>query len=297
MAESVVLAEGLQHPEGPDLLPDGRIVFVETFLGRISAWSPERGVHVYAEVGGGPNACVRGADGLYVAQNGGTAGSWRSPNPTQPCIQRVDDAGNVEVVVGAADGDRLEAPNDLTFGPDGRLYFTDPGHYDPEHPTDGRLCVVEPDGTAAILEEVGPTYPNGIVAEADGSIVWDESYTRRVRRRHPDGSIDLLTTLPEGHIPDGLKLTTDGTLYITTVSSGGIDVVAPDGNRLGFVKTGGEPLNCVFDGSDLYVTDFGEVSHEAEGAETAAAGRLLRLRLDVSGSPPFRGAIASAMAP
>ena len=51
------LATGLGHPEGPDILPDGRIVMVETFTSRIIAWSPTRGIHDYANCGGGPNAC------------------------------------------------------------------------------------------------------------------------------------------------------------------------------------------------------------------------------------------------
>ena len=69
------LAHGLGHPEGPDVLPDGRIVFVETYTSRIVAWSPERGVHLYADCGGGPNACVLGSDGcVYITQNGGTVG-------------------------------------------------------------------------------------------------------------------------------------------------------------------------------------------------------------------------------
>ena len=39
-----------------------------------------------------------------------------------------------------------------------------------------------------ILEELDHVYPNGIVAEPDGSIVWVESYTLRVVRRQPDGT-------------------------------------------------------------------------------------------------------------
>ena len=37
-----------------------------------------------------------------------------------------------ETVVTEVDGIALQAPNDLTFGPDGRLYFTDPADYLPD---------------------------------------------------------------------------------------------------------------------------------------------------------------------
>jgi gluconolactonase len=292
MTEVQVLVDGLASPEGPDVLPDGRIVFVETFQCRVSAWDPERGLHTHADVGGAPNACMLGTDGVYVAQNGVTAGPWRSPRPTRPSIQRISDDGRVEVVVDSASGKPLVGPNDLTFGPDGRLYFTDPGVFDTENPDDGRICVVEPDGAATILEDVGPTFPNGIVAEPDGSIVWDESYTRRVRRRSRDGSIELLATLPEDRILDGMKLAEDGHLYVTGVSSGGIDVLAPDGEQVDFIETGGAPLNCVFHDGGLVITDFGEWSEEAEKGEVAA-GRLTRVRVGVAGQPLFRGAVAA----
>src|ERR671918_472847 len=102
MSEIEVLTEGLASPEGPDLLPDGRVVFVETFRCRVSAWSPDRGVHEYAYVGGAPNACLVGLDGVYVTQTGATAGPWRSPDPVTPSIQRINDDGSVEMVVSVA---------------------------------------------------------------------------------------------------------------------------------------------------------------------------------------------------
>ncbi len=61
---------------------------------------------------------AEGADGaLYVAQNGGKEGSAK---PAAPGIQLI--AG--DTVRHLAGG--LDAPNDCCFGPDGRLYFTDP---------------------------------------------------------------------------------------------------------------------------------------------------------------------------
>jgi gluconolactonase len=295
MSEVAVLAEGLAHPEGPDVLADGRVVFVETFLGRISSWSESEGVRPYAEVGGAPNACMLGDDGLYVTQNGGILGAWRAPSLVTPSIQRVGLDGTVEIVAAEAGDEPLIAPNDLTFGPDGRLYFTDPGHWDLENPKPGRICVIGEWGRAEVLHEAGATYPNGITAEPDGSVVWVESYTRRVRRRRPDGSVELLLTLPEGHIPDGLKVAADGNLYVTTITSGGVDVLSPAGEMLALVETGGEPQNCVFAGSDLYVTDFGEISQFSDEGMRAAAecGRLLRTDVGVQGMPLYRGALGT----
>ena len=50
------------------------------------------------------------------------------------------------------------------------------------------------------------------------------------------------------------------------------------------------PLNCCFDGTDMWVTDFGEITEVT--AEAPMVGRLLRVRLGVQGMEPFRGAIA-----
>ena len=128
-----------------------------------------------------------------------------------PSIQRVGSDGTVEALVTSAGGEPLVGPNDLAFGPDGRLYFTDPGIFDPEHPDPGRICVVDPAGRPPSCEEVGPCFPNGIVAEPDGSVVWDESFTRRVGAGAPT---DRSSCSPPCRGPDPRR-----------------DEVAADGNR------------------------------------------------------------------
>jgi gluconolactonase len=284
------LADGLGHPEGPDVLPDGRIVMVETYTSRLIAWDATRGIHLYADCGGGPNACMLGSDGAaYITQNGGTVGRWRADVMSVPSIQKAWPDGRVEVVATEVDGITLQAPNDLTFGPDGRLYFTDPADYLPDDRRSGRIFALSPDGTGELLAEIPDAYPNGIVAEPDGSLVWVESYERRVHRLRPGGASEQIHQLPEGHIPDGLKIDERGNLWVTTFMSGGVDIIAPDGSPLDFLETGGVPLNCVFDGTDLIITDFGDITEIPAAAPMT--GRLWRIPVGVAGMPLFRGAI------
>lgn len=284
------LAGGLGHPEGPDILPDGRVVMVETYTSRIIAWSAKRGIHDYAICNGGPNACMLGADGaVYITQNGGTVGAWKAEIMAPPSIQKAWPDGRVEVVVEEVDGVPLNAPNDLSFGPDGRLYFTDPGDYVPERRSTGRIFALNPDGTGELLEEIPASYPNGIVVEPDGSIVWVESYERGVYRLRPGGVSTLIHVLPEKDVPDGLKIAANGDLWITTVFGGGIDIIAADGTPRDRLETGGAPLNCVFHDGDLIVTDFGDITAVTDQAPMA--GRLWRLRVGVRGMPLFRGRI------
>lgn len=291
--EPELLADGLGWAEGPAVLPDGRICFVESYRSQVSVWERGVGVRRYAYTAGGPNSCVLGEGGaLYVCQNGGTTGPWRAEEMVTPSIQVIAaEGGRAEIVASEVDGVRLNGPNDLVFGADGRLYFTDPGTYDPASPQPSYLFVLAPDGSGRLLAElVPPTFPNGIAIEADGSVVWAESYTGMVRRlRLESGAIEDITRLPGEHpVCDGMAVGADGRLYVTTVNGGGIDVVAPDGTYVRHIPAGDNPTNCVFQGQDLVMTDAGVV---ADSAAASYGGKLWRLPIGAAGLPIHTGRI------
>jgi gluconolactonase len=151
--------------------------------------------------------------------------------------------------------------------------------------------VLEADGTGRLLAELDPpTFPNGIAIEADGSVVWAESYTGMVRRlRLATGAIEDIARLPGNKpIADGMAVGAEGLLYVTTVNGGGIDVIRPDGALDRHITAGTIPTNCVFLGSDLIMTDAGVL---ATGAAASYGGQLWRLPIDVEGLPTWHGHI------
>lgn len=286
------LADGLVFPEGPAVLDDGRVAFTEVNASRISLWEPGEGVRALADTGGGPNACCAGSDGcLYVTQNRGLVGGWSAERVMPGSIQRVSlEDRSVEILVTEVDGVPLRQPNDLAFGPDGRLYFTDPGSFDLDaRPDRGRIFALGPDGKGEVVAELEATYPNGIAVEPDGSLVWAESYPRRLVRRRPDGTTETLPVLArEDAVPDGLAIGGDGTIYLAVLFAGGIQVLGPDGEDRGSLPVGAIDSNCTFGGRWLYVTDFGS-NPVADVLEPA--GVLWRVELETPGQTPFRGAL------
>jgi gluconolactonase len=286
------LATGLVFPEGPAVLEDGRVAFVEVNASSVSIWEPGAGVRRLAYTGGGPNACAAGSDGcLYVTQNRGIVGGWRAEHVRPGSIQRVSiETGAVETLVTEIDGLELRQPNDLAFGHDGRLYFTDPGYFDLEaRPDPGRIFALGPGGRGELLLELEATYPNGIAVEDDGALVWAESYPRRLRRRRLDGSVETVAALGrDDAIPDGLAVGPGGALYVTVLFAGGLQVLGAGGEDLGILPVGAITSNCTFGGSSLYVTDFG-TNPVAEVLEPG--GVLWRVELEAAGQVPFRGSL------
>ena len=138
--EGTLLASDLGFPEGPVVMPDASIVLCDGNTGELVQWR-DGGMSRFAVTGGSPWGAVLGSDqAIYVTQGGNVPGSG---DESAVCgIQRVRPDGTVELLSAEIDGKVLAAPNDLAFGPDGRLYFTESGtEQDPRVDKIGRAHV------------------------------------------------------------------------------------------------------------------------------------------------------------
>lgn len=252
--ERSLLASGLGFPEGPAIMPGGRIVLCDGNTGELLGYDDGQ-VTGFARTGGSPWGTVLGTDGaVYVTQGGNVPGS--GDTSALSGIQRVSADGAVELLFSELAGHQLYGPNDCAFGPDGRLYFTESGseqdfRFDVRSP--GRLFAVDASGAGEMLLERPDVYPNGIAFDARQRLYWTESMAHRICRLD-GGEPVTFCQLSDDHVPDGMAFAADGRLFVATTVSGGVTVVSPDGQVLDEIRLGEHATNCAFDGSALYVT-------------------------------------------
>jgi len=167
-----------------------------------------------------------------------------------------------ETLVDAVAGRPLSSPNDVTVGPDGAIWFTDPSY---GHVQGFRPAPQLPDGAyrfdpvtgnvAAVPWEFDK--PNGIALSPDGSKLYvsDNGEPHHllafdVTARGATNGRVLAVGTPEH--PDGLKADRDGRLYASAAH--GLQVFAPDGAELGGIALPGA-VNFAFGRHGrLYVT-------------------------------------------
>jgi len=277
--QSTLLASGLGFPEGPAIMGDGRIVLCDGNTGELLAYH-DGDVSTYARTGGSPWGTVLGSDGaIYVTQGGNVPGSGDTSAVSG--IQRVSPDGSVELLLSEVAGYKLYGPNDLAFGPDGRLYFTESGseqdfRFDVRAP--GRLFAVDGSGGGEMLRELPGVYPNGIAFDAQQRLYWTESMAHRVCRMG-NGEPVTFCQLSDEHVPDGMAFAADGRLFVATTISLGVTVISPDGDVLEEIHLGEHATNCIFDGPALYVTATREPDIEA----SARTGTFWRVDTDAPG--------------
>lgn len=278
-----LLASALGFPEGPVVMPDGAIVLCDGNTGELLRWS-DGSMSTFADTGGSPWGAVLGTDGaIYVTQGGNVPGS--GDFSAVPGVQRVNADGTVEVLAATIAGHSLAGPNDLAFGPDGRLWFTDSGtEGDDSYPVrePGRLYVLGSSGGGEMVLERPQVYPNGIAFDAEGRLYWTESMGHRVCRLE-NGEATTFAQLSDDHVPDGMAFASDGRAFVCTTISGGVTVLSPEGEILEEIALGECATNCIFDGPALYVT----ATKVAELGFGQTTGTFWRVDTDASGGLPL----------
>lgn len=180
---------------------------------------------------------------------------------------------NRETTVFAHDS-QMNQPNDLTIGPNGTLYASDPNWGQGT----GQLWRISTDGKITkVAADMGTT--NGIELSPDGSTLYvNESVQRNVWsfRVTENGDLadkKLVKQFPD-HGFDGMRCDVDGNLYITRYGKGTVVKLSPQGEVLREIDVlGKSPSNLCFGGPDgrtVYVT---EVEHT----------RLVQFRVDRPG--------------
>jgi gluconolactonase len=261
-----VVANGVPFGEGPVWCPDATIVCASVSHGALYRVRPTDGTATaFARTRGGANAAAPCSDGSFlVTQNGGVELSRPDAPPVDfvaPSLQRAWPDGRVEQLT----VEPLLAPNDLVVGPDGTVFFTDPGPYPPAG-AEARVLALLEDATTRIVAD-GFRYTNGIALDADGTsllVVVDDRTVVRLLELGQGGIEPMIDDVGETG-GDGLCVDIDGRVYVAMRRENGVRVFDPDGRALDFLPVDdglGAVTNCCFGGNDgrtLFATEaFGD---------------------------------------
>ena len=278
-AEAAVFARDLGFIEGPVWDADSKTLSVVSIdRGCVFTLDAHGRLLRTVRTGGGPNGAVLARSGLLVAQNGGIFGA---SGPATPGVQLIRDEQ-----VSLRFSGPFTAPNDVAFGPDDRLYVTDPvAERGILEPVPGRVFACDPaSGDIEVVIE-DRLFPNGLAFTRGGKeLLLALTQPKQIERfRVEAGGLvsDGLFCELRGGRPDGLAIDSKDRVWACTPGTGGLEVFAADGQFVGRHEFGAGSLttNLCFggaDGRDLFVT-------------AAGWGRVLRMRTDVSGLALWRG--------
>src|SRR5262245_8941556 len=161
--------------------------------------------------------------------------------------------GKYKVLADRFEGKKFNSPNDVTIGPDGAIYFTDPtldlvkGEKQ-ELPFQGVFRLDDQGNLRLLTKDL--TQPNGLAFSPDGKRFYvDDSELRNIRVYDvaADGSLTngrIFGEEPGGRddgVPDGIKIDENGTVFVTGPK--GIWVWDPQGHHLGTIAMPEQPAN------------------------------------------------------
>ena len=265
------LATGFVFTEGPLWHPDGFYYFVDIRRSNLHRLTPGKEPELVRANTGEGNGTTFDLQGRLVICEGGNRR-----------VTRWSAGGQSEILMDRFEGKRLNRPNDVVCKSDGSIYFTDPGLRVPlaerELPSAG-VYRIAPDGTTTLVADC--EYPNGLAFSPDEHVLYvaNTRWTQYIHALELDAGgglvrrrifADMSSDETDG-VPDGMKVDIEGRVFCT--GPGGTWVFAPDGTRLGIIRTPEVPANLAFGGSDLRTLFF------------TARTSVYTLRMKVPGQP------------
>ena len=265
------LATGFVFTEGPLWHPDGFYYFVDIRRSNLHRLTPGKEPELVRANTGEGNGTTFDLQGRLVICEGGNRR-----------VTRWSAGGQSEILMDRFEGKHLNRPNDVVCKSDGSIYFTDPGLRVPlaerELPSAG-VYRIAPDGTTTLVADC--EYPNGLAFSPDERVLYvaNTRWTQYIHALELDtgGGLvrrrifaDMSSDETDG-VPDGMKVDVEGRVFCT--GPGGTWVFAPDGTRLGIIRTPEVPANLAFGGSDLRTLFF------------TARTSVYTLRMKVPGQP------------
>ena len=186
-------------------------------------------------------------------------------------VTRTEHDGSITVLADAFEGRPLNAPNDVVVGPDGAVWFTDPGYgiltdYEGRRataelpPAVYRVAAGEDGAEPGRLERVVDDVagPNGLCFSPDGTrlhLVDSTGPPRSIRVYDLEDGRPVRGRLFADTAPgssDGIRCDADGNVWAAATVGGdgydGVHVYAPDGTRIGRIRLPEACANLCFGG-------------------------------------------------
>ncbi len=205
------------------------------------------------------------ANGMALHPDGRLVVCEQGTRSTPARIALVDRAtGVAETVVDGCGGLPLNSPNDVVVKRDGSVWFTDPSYgflqgFRPPPMLGDVVYRHDPRTGATTAVADGFDKPNGLAFSPDERVLYvgdSGEQTHRVEAFDVVGGRSLtdrrvLAVIDPGY-PDGIKVDAAGRVYVA--GPAGVDVFAPDGERLAAIAIPGTVHLAFGEAGRLYVT-------------------------------------------
>jgi gluconolactonase len=248
---------GTQWAEGPAWNGVGRYLVWSDIPNNVQMrWAEEDGrVTVFRNPSGYSNGNTFDFEGRQLScEHGGRR------------VVRYEHNGTISVVADKFAGKRLNSPNDIAVHSDGSIWFTDPiygirGNYEGfKSESETKEAVYRVDGKTLLGDKVtdDANQPNGICFSPDYRKVYiaDTGTGRDIRVYDVDGKSlrngkrFIQLDIPGTGAPsaaDGIRCDADGNVWAG--ARPGVQVIAPDGTRIGMIRLPETCANVCFGGS------------------------------------------------